>query len=326
MTGAYIDRSYVYAVARIRGAELKLLSGQEMNELTSSKSAGDVLRMLKEKGWGKDSDSTSEELLISERENLWTLIDELVPDRGIFDVFRLSGNYHNLKAAIKEAALDTEVPGIYQSECTIDTEALRSAVRERKFSDLPEGMPEAAEAALDSFLRSGDGQLCDIIIDKACLEAIEKAGKDSNEPFLMRYAELTVASADIKTAVRAAKTGKDEEFLRKAIAECDTLDENALISAALNGTEAICTYLANTDYADAVPTLSESPAAFERWCDNLIIKDMRSELLEPFGIGPIAAYILAKENEIKSVRIIFSGKENGFSEETIRERVRETYV
>ena len=30
--------------------------------------------------------------------------------------------------------------------------------------------------------------------------------------------------------------------------------------------------------------------------------------------------------EIKMVRIILSGKQNGFSEESIRERVREMYV
>ena len=38
------------------------------------------------------------------------------------------------------------------------------------------------------------------------------------------------------------------------------------------------------------------------------------------------AYVLARENEIKTVRIILSGKQNGFSEESIRERVREMYV
>ena len=35
---------------------------------------------------------------------------------------------------------------------------------------------------------------------------------------------------------------------------------------------------------------------------------------------------LARENEIKTVRIILSGKANGLSEESIRERIREMYV
>ncbi|MCI8744511.1 MAG: V-type ATP synthase subunit C, partial [Lachnospiraceae bacterium] len=35
---------------------------------------------------------------------------------------------------------------------------------------------------------------------------------------------------------------------------------------------------------------------------------------------------LARENEIKTVRIILSGKLNGLSDDSIRERVREMYV
>ena len=38
------------------------------------------------------------------------------------------------------------------------------------------------------------------------------------------------------------------------------------------------------------------------------------------------SYILARENEIKTVRIILAGKRNGLSEEFLRERAREMYV
>ena len=77
---------------------------------------------------------------------------------------------------------------------------------------------------------------------------------------------------------------------------------------------------------DAVEEVKKSPAAFERWGDNLVIRRMKPQLYNAFGLGPIAAYILARENEIKSVRIILLAKENGFPEDVIRERVRETYV
>ena len=40
----------------------------------------------------------------------------------------------------------------------------------------------------------------------------------------------------------------------------------------------------------------------------------------------ILAFYLARMNEIKTARIILTGKANGFSEEAIRERVREMYV
>jgi V/A-type H+-transporting ATPase subunit C len=57
-----------------------------------------------------------------------------------------------------------------------------------------------------------------------------------------------------------------------------------------------------------------------------MIRQIRPEIHNPFGIGPLAAYILARDVEIKTVRIILAGKRNGLPDEMLRERVRETYV
>ena len=80
-----------------------------------------------------------------------------------------------------------------------------------------------------------------------------------------------------------------------------------------------------TAYADAVPALQESPSAFERWCDNRIIREIRPQQYNPFTVGPLAAFLLARENEVKTVRIILSGKWNHLREEAVRERMREMY-
>ena len=47
---------------------------------------------------------------------------------------------------------------------------------------------------------------------------------------------------------------------------------------------------------------------------------------ESFSVGPLLAYLLARQNEIKTVRIILTGKQNEFPDEAIRERIREMYV
>jgi V/A-type H+-transporting ATPase subunit C len=36
--------------------------------------------------------------------------------------------------------------------------------------------------------------------------------------------------------------------------------------------------------------------------------------------------VVARENEIKTARIILTAKQNGFPEDSIRERIREMYV
>ena len=78
-------------------------------------------------------------------------------------------------------------------------------------------------------------------------------------------------------------------------------------------------------YAGGAEALEESPSAFERWCDNRMIETMRPQKYQAFSVGPLVAYIVARENEIKTVRIILTGKQNQFPEEAIRERIREMY-
>lgn len=319
------ENEYVYAVARIRSKELSLFSTQTLEQLMACETYEDCLRFLADKGWGTGS-SNAEELLAGEREKTWNLLGELVEDLSVFDVFLYENDFHNLKAAVKQVCTDIEVPKIYIRQGTVDPELILKAVKDHDFSQLPERMRQAGEEAFEALLHTRDGQLCDIIIDRAALEAIYQAGKSSENEVLSQYAELTVAAADIKIAVRAAKTGKKADFLERSLASCDTLDVKRLAQASAAGMEQVLEYLEQTPYAGAAAAVEKSLSAFERWCDNLVIERIRPQKYNPFTIAPLAAYLLARENEIKTVRIILSGKLNHLSDRSIRERLREMYV
>jgi V/A-type H+-transporting ATPase subunit C len=320
------DNQYTYAVARIRSKEISLLSKSDIDQLMNCKSEKECLRMLKDKGWGKTGDENSEQILSVEREKTWELIDELVDDLSEFDTFLYSNDFHNLKAAIKQVYTNSNFKDIYISQGTISPNIIINAVKEHSFETLPEHMRLCAEEAYQVQMHTGDSQLCDVIIDKTALETMLRKSKESDSELFSQYAELKVAVANINIAIRSCKTGKDKIFMERALAECDSLNKSDLTAAALEGVEAIYQYLMNTVYADAVIALKESPSAFERWSDNLIIKHISPQKYNPFTISPLAAYILARENEIKSVRILLSGKRNDIADDSIRERLREMYV
>lgn len=318
---------YIYAVARIRAKELLCFGSPAMEQLMACKTYEECLHMLNEKGWGNGSaGQTPESLLDGERNKTWEQLRELVEDMSVFDVFLYANDYHNLKAAIKENYAPSHGADIYSSNGTIDPAVFRQAADEHDFSVLPAGMRDAAEEAMSVLRETGDGQLCDIIIDKAALNAILQAGKASGDPLLAFYAEHTVATANIKTAVRCQKTGKSLAFIQRALAECDTLDVSLLAQTAVESFEAMIEYLGRTCYSGAAEALTQSASAFERWCDNRLIEKIRPQKYETSTIGPLAAWLLARENEIKTVRILLSGKRNGLSDDAIRERLREMYV
>ena len=307
--------------------EVSLFSQAVIDQLLACKDEKQCLQLLQEKGWGNaDTPLDAEAILSCEREKTWKEVRSLADDPSVFDVISYADLFQNLKAALKLAASGKTVSDVFIKDTQISGEEMLDIVKKKEFGRLPDFMAATAREAYETLLHTQDGQLCDIMIDKAALEAIYAAGQRSGENIIREYAESTVAVADIKIAVRSQKTAKSMEFMKKAMAECDSVSVSALMKAASSGMDAIEEYLESTAYKGGAQALRESASAFECWCDNRIIETIRPQLYNPFTIGPVVAYLLARENEIKTVRIILTGKQNDLPEESIRERVREMYV
>ena len=107
-------------------------------------------------------------------------------------------------------------------------------------------------------------------------------------------------------------------------------EKKVLILCTLTALLAVASNLANLSITPvilgAVEVLNQSASAFERWCDNRLIEKIQPQKYETTTVAPLAAWLLARENEIKTVRILLSGKRNGLSDDAIRERLREMYV
>lgn len=322
-----MSEMYTYAVARIRALEVSLFSNAVIEQLIACQSYEQCIQFLAERGWGdNDTSADAERMLKREEEKIWQVMKELSIDMKKFDVLSYPKLFHNLKAAIKEVCTEDSGRDIYYEDAAVPGKEMLEIIREKDFGRLPGIMSSVAAEAYDTLLHTRDGQLCDIMIDRAALDAIYKAGMEAEDKIIRDYAESAVAVADIKIAVRSQKTAKTIEFMKRAMAECKSISVDQLSRAALNGPEAIRDYLAGTEYAGGAEALAESPSAFERWCDNRIIQTISPQKYESFTIGPVVAYVLARQNEIKTVRIILSGKRSELPDDSIRERVREMYV
>ncbi len=321
------DTQYTYAVARIRARENSLLNPGAVEQLMTCRDADQCIQMLTERGWGdSDTPADGEALLQREQEKVWELMRELAPDYSIFDVFSLPMLYHNLKAAIKDVCALNDMPHIFYEGVSPSEQDMMAMVRARDFSPLDSHMAEAASRATEELLHTKDGQLCDIIIDKAMLEAVQQAGAACKERVIRTYADTYVAVTDIKIAVRCLKTGKSREFMRQALAPCALLNVEQMADTVLRGGEALNEYLSRSGFASCVQALEQSMSAFECWCDDTMLDALRPEKYHAFSAGPLVAYVLAKLNEIKTVRMILTGKANSLPDDIIRERVRKTYV
>ncbi|MBE5040115.1 V-type ATPase subunit [Ructibacterium gallinarum] len=319
-----MKEDYIYGVARVHVREAELLNRQDIEQLLTATSYDDAVQMLAEKGYTGD-DSKIENLISARRKSLWEFLQELGVSPQQLSMFRADIDFHNLKVAVKSQILSEDAEMFMMDFGNIAPKQIQKAVQERDFSDLPSIMGRAGQNALDILLKTRDGQLCDVILDRAALESVYKAGRDSDIPLVREYVKLKTALTDIKIAVRCCLTEKSLDFIDRALAVCEGLDVHALALAAAKDLEAVYTCLFSTEYDGAVAALKESMSAFEKWCDNQVMQLIRQEKSKCSTLSPIIAYLLAVENEMKIVRLILSGKKNQLEENLIRERVRELY-
>lgn len=319
------DTDYVYAVGRIRVKEISLLSSSEIGRLISAKTISEAVGILNSKGYEFEG-LDYENAINNQRKQTWQLMKEILPDISSMNSIIIKNDYHNLKAAVKAAVTGTDSRTFLLSPSVYNPDEIYSAVLQKKFSSLPAEMADIAWKGYDILVRTKSAQLSDAVIDKGAMEAMLAYSKNNDSEVFNNIAQWTVACTDIKILFRCIEAGKSAEFMRYAVCSCDAFSSDEIIKFAAEGMDKFFEFLEKTRYGKGAEALKESPAAFEKFCDDGLMKIINDARMTAFGIDPLVAYFIAKETELLNVRIIMSGKINDIPEEVINARVRELYV
>ena len=320
------NKDYLYSVAEIRAVENSLLNKTDLEQLINAPDYKSAISLLTEKGYKEPEGSDYSSMLDGELSRVWDMIKESAPDAQSLDAFVLKNDFQNLKAVLKSEVMGYDAKDFMIKPSVIEPETLLDRVGKRLFSELPEFISETAEKAYTTITTTGNGQLCDVIIDRGALEAILSAAQSGGDMILSEYAQMFVLTSDIKTAYRCIKTKKNQAFVISALAECDAVNARSLAEAAVSGEEAFAEYLSSNGLSQYREELEKGTQNFEKFCDDSMLEIMKKAKMTAFGVSPIASYYVAKETEIKCLRIILSAKLSSVSNDIIRERMRELYV
>ena len=320
------DTEFAFAVAKIRANENKLLSDSFLEMLITAADYETAVKMLEDADYCEFSDDDAGDVLDNKLRSAYDLVLEASPDVHCLDFLIVKNDFHNLKAALKCLALNKDCTDYLISPSVIDFETVKRAISEKNFSLLPEFISKSVFYAYDVLMRTMDGQLVDIILDKAMLETQISFANESKNSFCIDIAQRTAALYDIRSALRSLRTGKDASFYDMCLAECSLLDVSRLKQACLGGFDSFMEYVSSTGLSDVCEYLKKGDTAFEKHIDDMILSLVKNAKYTSFGIAPLLAYCFAVESETKNVRIILSCKKNGYTENAIRERVRESYV
>ena len=318
-------REYTYSVARVRAKEASLLTRQDIDQLLSADSYASVLRLVRDRGYRSQDNEGAEEIIAAAENELWAFIAELA-DEDTIRILRLPIDYHNIKASVKAVFSGIDGTDLLLDNGTVNKNLIYDSVARREYEDVPRKIAGVCEEAMTLLLRTQDGQMCDIYVDNAMLQATAETADKSGDEFIKRYADLICDTVNLKTAYRCASSGRNLSFIENALNNGGTLNAAELAKAAEGGLSELYEYISATHYGDSVEYMKAGAASLEKWCADELMRLMDTSRFESFSSAPIIAYYYAKRTEIDAVRLILSGKLNRLDDNMIRERVPGTYV
>lgn len=322
------EKTYPYAVARIRVLEKKLLNRQMFIQMAEAKSPEDSLRMIAEAGYTDQSNTdihNFENILNQELSKTYDIIKGLAPEEKFVDVFLYKNDYHNLKVLIKEEISGVDGEKYLIEGGIISLVKLKDALENRSYRDLPKIMAVAITDAFDIYNKTQNGQMVDIVLDKAAFSSMKETAVESENRFVIDYVMKVCDLTNLKSFIRVKNMKKDFDMFMNVFVSGGSLDKEKFLEAFSSDTPASC--FKSTSYSDVCKNGIDSGfTIFEKLCDDYLMEYVRGAKFKPLTLEPLIAYLYAKESEIKTIRIIMTSKLNNIDSDTIKERLRDAYV
>lgn len=327
---------YTFPCVVIRSEEVNLLSGEDMERVMNQTTVQGVMNILSEFGYGDgkepDNPRDYEKVLRTKLEEAYETVYSIIPDEKEMNLFSYPNDFHNAKVLLKAEFLKTNAEHLLLDTGIIPKEQMEEMIRKRNFEGMSVKMREAVKEAIDVFSKTRDPQEIDIILDKACYQDMLSDAEDSKNEFVINYIRLLIDILNVNAFVRLREIEKPKTFFRKICLTGGNLDGGFFEDAYEEAYQSLAEKLEPFGFRDVFLKGAEDArvyakyTCFEKLLDDLKLSFVRDSLYIPFGIEPIVGYIVAKETEIKNLRIILAGLVAGTPKDEIRERLRETYV
>ncbi len=323
------EKSYGFAIGNLRARENNLFRDSDFAQLASLKSTAELGAALADRGIGERGNDDVPAALQDSVSRLWSYLNEIAPDPSVFAPFIAENDFHNFKVVLKGIIKSADYSGILMRPDNIPVEVMEDAVREKRFDALPSYMREGAARAYEILISSGDSQLCDGVLDAACMRAQLEMVNDKGfkSAYTAELIRTTVFFANIKSAIRAAKAGKGAAFLDATLVDTGYISADRIKKAALGGVEDLLDVLplAGNIGSGAAAAYRISSGEFERYCDNYIMSVAKKARFITMGVEPVVGYMMARLYEVKNLRIVYSGIKTGQPQEKTLGRLRELY-
>jgi V/A-type H+-transporting ATPase subunit C len=333
-----MDRmDFTQGVVRTRVLEKRLLSRAQIDRMIDADSIEEVFRILGETEYAGEASKVQnfynyEKVLSNELSRVYHLMREISVDPKIIDLLTLKYDYHNLKVMIKEKELNEDFSYLYLTIGTDDFKEVKKLFLDGSLNEMKKEYQEAIETVQKDFAQSKDPGRIDMILDRYYFKHLHQLAADTKIPLFTDYVKDMIDFINVKTAIRLKRQGRNRNLMEEVILPGGNIGKDSLLLILNDSIEDMMQklkdYRISTSLLKGLESYEKTNRLtdFEKYMDDYLMNLNKSSKYITFGPEPIFSYVVAKETEIKNLRIIMVSKTNGISPEAIRERVRDLYV
>ena len=340
------QEEYAFANGNIKALEKGLLNKDILDRMIKSSDIVSALKILTESdlndySFDLNNPSDFENSLNQELLHTYDIIksiSQVSTFNFLYFTFASKYDFLNIKILIKSKYLKKEFSNDLISPIgTIDIEKLKLAIRDEKYEDIPDSFEFLIKKTFSEYNKFKDPEIIDFVLDRERYIMIFNKIREieiieTEELFLKRFFNINIDLNNIINCIRVKIRGEKKAFIKEFLIPEGDFKIEKIIEIYDSPLSSWFEKLKYTDYKDIVELgvnyfqKNNSLMELEKLRDNFILNFSKIGKYITFGIEPLVGFITAKENDIKNIRIILSGKLNNLSPEKIKERVRDTYV
>ncbi len=322
------DWRYAFQTAQVRSLETQMLTRTALSDMANASDFPSAASALSGTEYTLPQGAGGFELeavLRQRRAAVRDLFDNLMLDERVVELFRSRDDYANLRLVLRRVLTDKPVGTDYSPEGNVPPEVLRQAFEEQNYATLPVFLQTAADEAVLAFYQGKDIRQIDNSIDHSqAAYKLDTAQVADGSVFLTSLFRIQIDLTNIRTMLRVKFLEADPRgvFLEGGFVEEDRLRQGVEMPYETLGSLFFATpYHHIVDAGAGYVATHGSFLKVEQQCDEYLLGYLRQTIQITAGPQPVIAFLLAKEHEIRTVRLILTAKRNHLDTKLILDRM-----
>ncbi len=324
------DWGYAFATAQVRALETQMLSGAALLDMANAQNFEEAADLLTAGEYALpqgDRDFTEvENILKLRRSAVRKLFADLMIDEPIAELFRARDDFANMRLALRRILTEKALGTDYSDDGNVSAEQFEQVFEQENYSLLPDYMQQAVERAVLAYYQDKDIRRIDYAIDAVHAEYNLQKAHRLESVFLLGLFRIQIDLTNIRTMLRLKFTESDQRnvFLGGGYVEQQRLKHGLDV-----GYESVGALFFATPYCQLVESglnylvSNKSFLKLEQQCQEHLTGFLKTTVQITAGPQPVIAYLLMKENEIRTVRLILTAKRNALDTKLILDRLGE---